>query len=94
MLNYSPIDLSSLIEKSQLLSDSYQRRSNTPTSTTYEECKMIIKAMGTPCITCDGPYEAEALASSLVHNGKADFVASEDTVRQYTEFFINSLPLN
>jgi len=32
-----------------------------------------------PCIESTGPYEAEALASSLVLNGCADYVASEDT---------------
>jgi len=46
---------------------------------TYEESKDILRAMGVPCVESTGPYEAEALASSLVLNGCADYVASEDT---------------
>jgi flap endonuclease-1 len=56
------------------------RRSNPPTEITYEESKSVLHAMGVPCIESTGPYEAEALASSLVLNGCADYVASEDTV--------------
>jgi hypothetical protein len=73
--------LSSLREKSSFMVQSYHRRNNPPTKTTYEECKNILNAMGVPCIDSTGPYEAEALASSLVLNGCADYVASEDTVR-------------
>lgn len=80
MHNYSPTQIADLLDRSQVLHESYERRSNAPTFTTYEECKMMIRAMGIPCIDCDGPYEAEALASSIVQEGKADFVASEDTV--------------
>ena len=36
--------------------------------------------MGVPCVEADGPFEAEALAASLVLRGQADYVASEDTV--------------
>jgi flap endonuclease-1 len=72
--------LMSLTEKSSLMSDSYQRRSNPPTTQTYNESKEILQAMGVPCLDCGGPFEAEALASSLVINGLADYVASEDTV--------------
>ncbi|KAH7922770.1 PIN domain-like protein [Leucogyrophana mollusca] len=71
--------LTSLAERSSLISDSYQRRTNPPTSETYDECKEILHAMGVPCIESSGPFEAEALASSLVINGLADYVASEDT---------------
>ncbi|TDL13672.1 hypothetical protein BD410DRAFT_846717 [Rickenella mellea] len=34
---------------------------------------MLLEAMGVPCIESSGPFEAEALASSLVINGHADF---------------------
>ena len=44
------------------------------------KCKEIIRAMGVPCVETDGPFEAEALAASIVIHGQADFVASEDTV--------------
>ncbi|KAL4254737.1 XPG/Rad2 endonuclease [Abortiporus biennis] len=71
--------VTSLSQKSSIITESYERRTNPPTSTTYEECKEIIAAMGIPCIETDGPYEAEALASSFVVHGYADFVASEDT---------------
>jgi flap endonuclease-1 len=72
--------LISLAEKSNLISESYERRNNPPTAQTYEESKEIIRALGVPCLDSDGPYEAEALAASLVLNGHADYVASEDTV--------------
>ncbi|KIL00334.1 hypothetical protein PAXRUDRAFT_821792 [Paxillus rubicundulus Ve08.2h10] len=79
----TPLDteltLSALAEKSSAISESYQRRSNPPTSDTYEESKEILRAMGVPCIDSTGPFEAEALASSLVIHGHADYVASEDT---------------
>ncbi|KAI9441288.1 PIN domain-like protein [Lactarius indigo] len=71
--------LASLREKSCFMVESLLRRSNPPTETTYEESKGILHAMGVPCIDTTGPYEAEALASSLVLNGSADYVASEDT---------------
>ncbi|THH05377.1 hypothetical protein EW145_g4844 [Phellinidium pouzarii] len=71
--------LGSLINRSQLLSESYDRRTKPPSRETYEESKSLLDAMGVPCIECDGPYEAEALASSLVRHGVADHVASEDT---------------
>jgi len=73
--------LASLREKSSFMVQSYLRRNNPPTEATYEESKNILHAMGVPCIESTGPYEAEALASSLVLNGCADYVASEDTVR-------------
>ncbi|KAF9236642.1 PIN domain-like protein [Melanogaster broomeanus] len=63
--------LSALATKSGAISESYQQ--------TYEESKEILRAMGVPCIESTGPFEAEALASSLVLHGHADYVASEDT---------------
>jgi flap endonuclease-1 len=72
--------LVSLAEKSSLISESYERRNNPPTAQTFEESKEIIRALGVPCLDSVGAYEAEALAASLVINGHADYVASEDTV--------------
>jgi hypothetical protein len=72
--------IKSLAEKSSLISESYQRRNDVPTAQTFEESKEIIRAMGVPCLDSAGAYEAEALAASLVINGHADYVASEDTV--------------
>ncbi|KDQ58433.1 hypothetical protein JAAARDRAFT_176373 [Jaapia argillacea MUCL 33604] len=72
-------DLAALVERSQFISESYQRRSNPPTTQTYDECKLILSAMGIPCVESTGPYEAEALAASMVIHGYADYVASEDT---------------
>ncbi|KAF8340685.1 PIN domain-like protein [Cantharellus anzutake] len=68
-----------LAGKSQALYKSYEHRGTPPTDNTYVECKLIIEAMGVPVIDCPRPFEAEALASSLVLNGHADYVASEDT---------------
>ena len=73
--------LAFLREKSSFMVQSYLRRNNPPTVVTYDESKNILDAMGVPCIESTGAYEAEALASSLVLNGCADYVASEDTVR-------------
>lgn len=70
-----------LAQRSNVISTSYEKRNNPPTLKTYGECKLILKTMGIPCIESAGPYEAEALAASLVHHGFADYVASEDTVR-------------
>ena len=67
--------------KSSVLSESYQRRTNAPTQSTYYESREILGAMGIPCIEPSGAFEGEALAASLVMNGHADYVASEDMVR-------------
>ncbi|GJE94789.1 PIN domain-like protein [Phanerochaete sordida] len=66
-------------QKSAVLSESYSRRTHPPTTQTYEESKELIWAMGVPCLEPDGPFEAEALAASIVLHGQADLVASEDT---------------
>ncbi|KAI6040898.1 PIN domain-like protein [Pisolithus marmoratus] len=71
--------LMALARKSGAISYSYHRRTNLPSPETYKECKELLRAMGVPCIETTGPFEAEALASSLVMHGRADFVASEDT---------------
>lgn len=71
--------LMTLAERSTVISQSYQRRSNSPTTQTYEECKELLHAMGAPCIESSGPFEAEALACALVTHGHADYVVSEDT---------------
>jgi len=71
--------LATLAEKSNVIAQSYERRTHPPTTETYEESKEILRAMGVPCIESTGPFEAEALASSLVLHGHADYVASEDT---------------
>jgi len=75
--------LDTLMEKSCLMSESYQRRINVPTAQTYDECKEILQAMGIPCVESTGAFEAEALAASMVLNGLADYVVSEDTVCPY-----------
>ncbi|KAH0826636.1 PIN domain-like protein [Lanmaoa asiatica] len=71
--------LMTLAERSTVISQSYQRRNNSPTTQTYDECKELLRAMGVPCIESSGPFEAEALACALVIHGHADYVVSEDT---------------
>ncbi|KAF9268547.1 PIN domain-like protein [Marasmius fiardii PR-910] len=71
--------LTNLTKKSVLLSESYKRRAHPPTSQHYAEAKELLIAMGVPCIDSQGSFEAEAVASSIVLNGLADYVASEDT---------------
>ncbi|KAF6764329.1 PIN domain-like protein [Ephemerocybe angulata] len=68
-----------LVSQSYDMSSSFNRRTNLPTSTTYEESREILRAMGIQCILSEGDVEAEGLASAMVLTGKADFVASEDT---------------
>ncbi|KAI0064360.1 PIN domain-like protein [Artomyces pyxidatus] len=71
--------LAALAEKSSLIAQSYLRRNNPPTEETYIESKAILQTMGVPWVETTGPYEAEALASSLVLKGFGDYVATEDT---------------
>ncbi|KAL6306341.1 PIN domain-like protein [Sparassis latifolia] len=71
--------VAALTHKSSIISESYKRRTHPPTIETYTESREILEALGVPCIEPTGPFEAEALASSLVINGYADYVASEDT---------------
>ena len=72
--------------KSTVLSESYVRRTDAPTAQTYEECREILRNMGVPCLEATDRFEGEALAASMVINGLADYVASEDTVRCWIPF--------
>ncbi|KAJ7126101.1 PIN domain-like protein [Mycena epipterygia] len=71
--------LSALAYRAELMLESYRRRTSPPTTQTYDESKELLRAMGIPCMDTTGTYEAEALASSMVIKGVADYVASEDT---------------
>jgi hypothetical protein len=94
--------LDNLARTSEMMSDSFNRRTSPPTAEVYNECKEVIRAMGLPCIDSAGAFEAEALASSMVLNGLADYVASEDTVsfplarikRKYYNLFFLKLGRN
>ena len=79
-----------LEERSGHMAASFERRANPPTTLTYAESRLILEAMGIPCIQSSLPYEAEALACSLVLNGLADVVGSEDTVRYYIPMLIRA----
>ncbi|RXW16487.1 hypothetical protein EST38_g9374 [Candolleomyces aberdarensis] len=68
-----------LVQESHQMSSSFSRRTNLPTAETYQQCREILLAMGVQCIHAEGQVEAEGLASAMVLNGDADFVASEDT---------------
>ncbi|KAK7039524.1 flap endonuclease 1 [Favolaschia claudopus] len=71
--------LAELSLRANVMSQSYERRNNPPTNQTYDESKELLRSMGVPCIDTTGTYEAEALASSIVIQGFADYVVSEDT---------------
>ena len=78
----SPGDqLESLVDRSSIMASMYERRTNLPTQETYSQARQILEALGIPCIEVVDAYEAEALASSMVLAGLADYVVSEDTVR-------------
>ena len=72
--------IDTLMQKSALMHASFDRRAHPPTEATYRESKEILAALGVPCIDATGAFEAEALASSMVLGGLADYVVSEDTV--------------
>ncbi|TFK26153.1 PIN domain-like protein [Coprinopsis marcescibilis] len=69
----------SLLQESSVMSDSFKRRTNLPSSDTYEQSKDLLRAMGVQCVDAPGAVEGEALASSIALRGDADFVVSEDT---------------
>lgn len=69
-----------LQERSQVLVESYKRRTQFPTDKTYEDAKILLTAMGIPCLQSEAPFEGEGLASAIVLAGLADYVVSEDTV--------------
>jgi hypothetical protein len=73
--------LESLVDRSSIMTTMYERRTNLPTKETYSQVRQILRALGIPCIKVVDAYEAEALASSMVLAGLADYVVSEDTVR-------------
>ena len=67
-------------DKSAKILTSYERRNNPPTKEVYDQSRVILQAMGVPCINTKGGVEGEALAAAIVRDGFADYVASEDTV--------------
>lgn len=83
--------LETLVDKSSVMADMYERRTNVPTQETYSQARQILKALGIPCIEVVDAYEAEALASSMVLAGLADYVVSEDTVRISSSLLVSLL---
>lgn len=75
------LQLETMVDRSSVMVSMYERRTNVPTQETYSQARQILKALGIPCIEVVDAYEAEALASSMVLAGLADYVVSEDTVR-------------
>jgi len=73
-----------LEDRSGKILTSYERRNNPPTGEVYEQSRIILQAMGVPCIDAKGGVEGEALAAAIVRDGLADYVASEDTVSFFT----------
>ncbi|KAJ3516745.1 hypothetical protein NLJ89_g924 [Agrocybe chaxingu] len=72
-------ELDRLLQQSSFMAVSFERRTKGPSGETFRQSKRIIEAMGVPCIESTGAVEAEALASSIVLGGSADYVISEDT---------------
>ncbi|TDL29991.1 PIN domain-like protein [Rickenella mellea] len=65
-------------DRSTYIPESFGRRGKAPKSSAYKESKMLLEAMGVPWIQVEDGQKANAVASSLVLNGHADFVASDD----------------
>lgn len=87
----SPRDrLETLVDKSSMMVSMYERRTSVPTQETYRQARLILEALGIPCIVVADAHEAEALASSIVLAGHADYVMSEDTVFIYHLFFAHT----
>ncbi|TEB18542.1 PIN domain-like protein [Coprinellus micaceus] len=78
-LDYLTTLAKDIVGQSQGMSNSFERRTNLPTATTYHESREILEAMGIRCVESEGKVEAEGLASAMVLCGHADYVASEDT---------------
>ena len=66
--------------KSAKILTSYERRKSPPPGEVYSQSRIVLQALGVPCIDAEGGIEGEALASAIVRDGFADVVASEDTV--------------
>ncbi|KTW30165.1 hypothetical protein T552_04074 [Pneumocystis carinii B80] len=62
-----------------MLIEKLSRRLSAPTWKQINQTKTIFKILGMTVLTSPPGYEAEAVASSLVNNGIADFVVTEDT---------------
>jgi len=70
--------LSTLENKSNTMADMFERR-RPPDQSTYDESKLMLRALGVPCLDSPFATEGEAYAAALVLSGRADYVASEDT---------------
>ena len=68
-------------QRSEAIAASYRRRIDAPTDKTYKEAQSLLQALGVPVVVTEGGEEAEAVASALVLEGRGDYVASDDTVR-------------
>lgn len=77
-----------LEDKSAKILTSYERRKSPPTNEVYNQSRIILQAMGVPCVNAKGGVEGEALAAAIVQGGFADYVASEDTVSFYPAHFV------
>ena len=75
-----------LEDKSAKILTSYERHKNPPPGEVYYQSRIVLQAMGVPCVDAKGGIEGEALASAIVRDGLADVVASEDTVGRSSPF--------
>ena len=75
-----------LENKSAKILTSYERHKNPPPCEVYYQSRIVLQAMGVPCINAEGGIEGEALASAIVRDGLANVVASEDTVGRSSPF--------
>ena len=80
-----------LEDKSAKIVTSYERRNNPLTSEVYDQSRIILRAMGVPCIDAKDGVEGEALAAAIVRDGIADYVASEDTVSFFASLVVPSV---
>lgn len=77
-----------LEDKSTKILTSYERRKNPPADEVYGQSRIILQAMGVPCIVTKGGVEGEALAAAIVRDGLAHYVASEDTVSFFSSLLV------
>ncbi|KAF8649592.1 hypothetical protein AX16_005683 [Volvariella volvacea WC 439] len=70
--------LEDIVKDRQELAEAYEQRAAMPKLHYFADSMELLRAMGVPCIIAEDGYEGEALAASIVKNGLADYVASED----------------
>ncbi len=71
--------LDDLEVRAKAVAATHERSLDTPSEDDHLEVRELLHVLGVPIVEAPVPYEAEGVASALVHAGLADWVGTEDS---------------